>query len=339
MNLMKEKRSSLGVKHRHKTESQSATDFLMTYAMAILIIVIVMALLFFFIFAPQKITPNHCTFQNNVNCVDMILMTNTTSHVTKFAVLISNIQEYPILDPQLEISLNGVNTTESCQPSFVLPGGSALCIVNMPTLSPYIGQVEAGNIYTIQKDCAALSTFNESQCSTTPTQTYYGNFFARAQQTIPISTSITLKAKYPVILLNQSDPLNATLYVLGYKINLGQAVVNLSTNTSNTLLNPNQPFVNSYGSAYSSLSSSTPQTIKVTAAYGNVSNSTIVKIFPQKFNLIENPDPSVAGTASPGSGLYTTFSIVKITATNSTNWWFKNWTGIGNGSYTGTADP
>ena len=119
---MKEKRSSLGVKHRHKTESQSATDFLMTYAMAILIIVIVMALLFFFIFAPQKITPNHCTFQNNVNCVDMILMTNTTSHVTKFAVLISNIQEYPILDPQLEISLNGVNTTESCQPSFVLPG-------------------------------------------------------------------------------------------------------------------------------------------------------------------------------------------------------------------------
>ncbi len=42
---MKEKRSSLGVKHRHKTESQSATDFLMTYAMAILIIVIVMALL------------------------------------------------------------------------------------------------------------------------------------------------------------------------------------------------------------------------------------------------------------------------------------------------------
>ena len=72
MNLMKEKRSSLGVKHRHKTESQSAMDFLMTYAMAILIIVIVMALLFFFIFAPQKITPNHCTFQNNVNCVDMI---------------------------------------------------------------------------------------------------------------------------------------------------------------------------------------------------------------------------------------------------------------------------
>ena len=139
---------------------------------------------------PTAIVPDQCTFENGANCVDILLTINSSTKISEFDVLVSNIQQYPVLNPSLIISINGVNASGSCNPNFLLSGGKTLCVVDIP-LELSAGVLEAGNLYLVQKDCAAISTFNESECSAVPTQTFLGHFTVHATTVLPNKLSLT----------------------------------------------------------------------------------------------------------------------------------------------------
>ncbi len=236
-------------------KGQSAFDFLITYSFAIFIIAIIIGLLFFFVLLPQTIPPNECSFPNSINCIDMIFMVNTTSHISIMAILANNKNDYPIFGPNLTISINGVNTTGLCGPQFVPPGGKIFCVVNSTKYGASINQFEAGNLYMSSNECETVSNpYNATQCKENGIATIsFGHFLIRA----------------------------------GLYIRSKLSLPNLT---------------------------------------GGIN-----------YSLIEIPDPVNGGRVEPGSGNYPILSSITISAIPSSGWYFKNWTGVGAGNYTGTS--
>ncbi len=171
-------------------KGQSAIDFLITYSWVILILGVIVGILFIYVSMPTAIVPDQCTFENGANCIDILLTINSSTKISEFEVLVSNTQQYPVLNPSLIVSINGVNASGSCDPNFLLSGGEALCVVNMP-IELSVGALESGNLYLVQKDCAAINTFNESECGAVPAQTFLGHFTVHATTVLPNKPDLT----------------------------------------------------------------------------------------------------------------------------------------------------
>ncbi|EQD37031.1 hypothetical protein B2A_11905, partial [mine drainage metagenome] len=62
-----------------RIRSQSALEFLSTYAFVFLILAVVISLLFIFASLPRSLLPSQCTFYSGFTCVQAIYTINTTA--------------------------------------------------------------------------------------------------------------------------------------------------------------------------------------------------------------------------------------------------------------------
>ena len=138
----------------YRANAQSALEYLITYGWAILIIAVVISLLYLYVAVPKIIVPSTCSFVTGAVCQDMIFGTNTTTHATVIGFFITNSRKYPIYDPEIYASVNGKNTSAAlCKPSFVLSGGSVICVLKVPNVSSSLGQFFSGSIYLNASYC------------------------------------------------------------------------------------------------------------------------------------------------------------------------------------------
>ncbi|ASI14087.1 cell surface protein [Candidatus Mancarchaeum acidiphilum] len=252
---------------KEHSEAQSALEYLVTYGWAILIIAIIVSLLYFFVAVPSSVIPNSCSFTTGANCEDMELGSNSISHTSTISLLLTNSKDYAIKDPSITVEYNKVNVTHSCYPSYVLPGGSIICIANMSTYLP-TNAYAYGNLYLNSDDCA-LS--NSSSCTNAPKQIYAGKFNAHVALVVKPSLTISLNAssghngRWPAD--NYPDELTANVIFLGYP--LAGSTVNFTEVPDEETLFPTYASTSSQGIAHSFVYGTTIGNIKVNATFGN----------------------------------------------------------------------
>ncbi|MCL5430398.1 MAG: YncE family protein [Candidatus Marsarchaeota archaeon] len=163
--------------------AQSAIEYLATYGWALLIIVIAIAMILLFITVPSGAASNACSFTTSiVKCNDFVLGSNTASQTTTFAINITNMQQYPIENPTLVVSiLNNNYTVSTCAPQYVAAGGSILCYGSMPVSTSY-GQLFSGSMYLGISNCALSSNYiNSGECSNPQGQTILGHYVGHSE--------------------------------------------------------------------------------------------------------------------------------------------------------------
>lgn len=271
----------------HRVENmraQSAMDYITNYGWAVLILVVIMALLYFFLYIPAQVVNTSCNFASGVYCNDVIVATNTLTHNTIVALLLTNGQQSSLLNPEIYGYLNNTNTTPSrCSPNYVLPGGSMICTVNTTTKMS-IGTLLAGKLYLNATYCQQSSaSYGTGQSCQSPTQQIYeGTFAGHIQALESTKTGLKLTSANSVqSATNTTDPLYATITLLGYP--LKGATVNFTLNNTNGfVVSPNKTITNAQGVALSSASGTQAANVLVTASYaGLTSNTVIIFIAPE----------------------------------------------------------
>ena len=425
-----------------RSRAQSAVEYLVTYGWAMLLIGVVISLLYLYLIVPGVVASNSCSFLSGAYCVDLVLGSNVTTHSSVMALFITNTQPYPIKDPSLYTSINGVNSTVSeCKPDYVLAGGSMICSLPI-TQTTTLGQFLSGDLYLNATYCGLSST--PGTCVQAPNETYKGSFGTHAQPLVSTSSSITLTAVNTTHPGNPADgaedPLTATVKLLGYPlsgatVNFTAAFQSNGTNavppyslesqyattgpngvasdyiagttvgnvivtayyaglTSNALITfvpvTKVTFSVSTASAlsgsaatlatidgtnydYNQLTSttfdwgcgtthtysfvSTPSIstgtrlsfqhdvingVTYSSSSGTITvncalyNQTQTAVYQTQYEYIPSINPSSGGTVSPTQGWYAVDSGFRLSETAAANYTFKNWTGTGVGSYTGT---
>lgn len=257
---------------------QSAMDYITNYGWAILILVVIMALLYFFLYVPAQVVNTSCNFGSGVYCNDLIVASNTVTHNTIIALLLTNGQQSSLLNPRIYAHINNTNTTPSrCSPNYVLPGGSMICTVNT-TSKMGLGALFSGNMYLNATYCQVTSgSYGTGQNCQSPTQQIYkGSFAGHIQALASTTTGIRLSAANSVqSATNSSDPLTATITLLGYP--LKGATVNFTLNNTNGfVVSPNKTITNAQGAALSSASGTQAGNVLVTASYAGLSSNTVI---------------------------------------------------------------
>ncbi|MDE1869988.1 MAG: Ig-like domain-containing protein [Candidatus Micrarchaeota archaeon] len=255
---------------------QSATEYILTYGWAFLIAAVVVASLYLFVFAPSTIAQSSCTFFSGPYCQGIVLGSSNT--LSKVALLLTNTQPYPILDPALVINMSGLAPiSASCSPNVVLAGGAIICSA---TITPAISQgtLASGTFIFTYTPCAGG---NAAQCHGAQRQNFAGNFDTHASQLLsPTTISIALVAQNSsqVALSTSFDKLTATVKMLGTP--LSGATVNFTSNSISAVVNPLVTTTDGSGNAVSYISSSASVNALVTATFANAMANTIISFTP-----------------------------------------------------------
>ncbi|MDE1846062.1 MAG: hypothetical protein KGH53_02170 [Candidatus Micrarchaeota archaeon] len=259
-----------------KIKIQSATEYLLTYGWAFLIAVIVVASLYLFVFAPSTLSPSTCAFTSGVFCQDLIL--GSSSMLSKMAMLLTNSNPYPIINPRITLNLSGMSSISgTCIPNFVLPGGAIICNATItPTISQ--GALASGKFIFSYTPCPGGSV---SQCQNNARQSYLGSFNTHASPLLsPTTITITLTPQNTsqVALSASLDKLTANVRLLGTP--LSGATVNFTSNSVNAPLNPLITTTDGSGNAVSYISSSVSGNVLVTASFANQIANAIISFTP-----------------------------------------------------------
>ena len=195
--------------------------------------------------------------------------------------------------------------TFSCTPNYVAPGGSIICVVNVPTTRP-VGSLVIGNLYLSAANCGLTSN---GICQGAPTQIYSGTFTAHVQpESVPQVFTIIIKAANTTQYTSGKDKLTVIVQFAGFP--LGGATVNFTVNNNAYGVVPTVATTNSSGVAVSYISGATPGSVTVTAYYGslNVSNVTTIQ-------FITPPTTTLLTTISTTSSTSTTTSTTTTSTT------------------------
>ncbi|MEM0202310.1 MAG: hypothetical protein QXR73_03980, partial [Candidatus Micrarchaeaceae archaeon] len=216
-------------------KAQSAVEYLITYGWAILLVAVAVSLLYLYVAVPKAIVPSTCNFVTGVVCQDMILGTNTTTHATEIGLFLINPQQYPIYNPKIYATINGKNTSAiACKPSFILAGGSVICVLPAANVSSSFNQFFSGNLYLNVSYCGlAPKPASLSSCATVPKETYKGTYSAHAQPLVYPGYTLALSVQNSTNPANNmKDMLSAHVDLLGY-VQSGATVNFTATFTKN----------------------------------------------------------------------------------------------------------
>jgi hypothetical protein len=174
-------------KKTRKRRSQSAIEFISTYAFVFLIISIVVVLLFAFSSVPSKSLPSQCTTYGGFSCIDAaytIVGSNSLLVVT-----LTDTQPGVVSISSFNAKVNGLSAVGACTPSAPLPGTTIECTATFPFV------VTAGNRYTstfnITANYCANGAYNISNttCKSGNSAAYTGVLTAQAQVLSPTTIS------------------------------------------------------------------------------------------------------------------------------------------------------
>ena len=307
-----------GIVGRYK--GQSALEYLVTYGWALLLVAIVASLLYLYVLAPSAIVPSQCSFASGMQCKDLILGMNYTTHAAELAIYATNSQPYPIEKPVLYININGVNTTAvQCKPNYVLAGGSIICEVPLSQKVSF-NQLVTGSLYINALYCGLTGANTPASCTTSPTEVYSGSFNAHVQPMVSTSSTITLFAvntTHPGNPANNAkDPLMADVKLLGYQ--LAGATVNFTATFANgTDAVPPYSMSSQYattstaGIAQDNIWGTTIGNVIVKATYAGLNASINITFTPVVTVVFEAP--SAASLMSNSSAPFVTLSGTSYT--------------------------
>ena len=261
-----------------QVRGQSVIEYLVNYAWAMVVIAVVLIVLYLYLSIPAKAVNNTCAFVNGAYCSDIVLGTNATTHATSVALFLTNLQQYPIVNPVVILHVNDQNTSAfKCSPGFVPPGGSIVCIVGLNTNSQ-VGSLVSGTLYLNATYCGlSVSSYSSTHnCSTGIQQTYVGQFAGHIESLVSTQATLELTAtNYTQRATGAIDPLSAQVNLLGYP--LSDATVNFTANSTDFYVLPSTTLTNSNGIALSGIVGTTPGEIRVTANYAGLTNSIVIE--------------------------------------------------------------
>ncbi|MDE1846046.1 MAG: hypothetical protein KGH53_02090 [Candidatus Micrarchaeota archaeon] len=251
---------------------QSATEYILTYGWAFLIAAIVTASLYLFVFAPSTITQSSCSFYSGPYCQDIVLGSSNT--LSKIALLLTNTNPFPILNPLLNVNLTGYNPIiASCRPNFVYPGGAIICNATItPALSQ--GALASGKFILSYTPCPGGNVLS---CSNNQRQNFAGTFSTHSSQLLsPTTITVSLSAQNSsqVALSTSFDKLTANVRLLGTPVS--GATVNFTSNSISAPVNPLVTTTDGNGNAFSYISSSATGNVFVTASFANIVANVVV---------------------------------------------------------------
>ncbi len=262
----------------NKVKAQSAIEYMLSYSWAIIVVAVVFVLLYLFVFVPGTIAPNTCTFSNGANCQAIVFGSNSQN--SAFAVLLSNNQQFAIINPILYINTTQYGVlTATCAPNLILPGGAMICSNTISTTSSP-GSLVYGKVILQAIPCPS-TIYN--QCTSGNIQDYAGTFSTHSQPILSSTPiSITLSTTNTTQLIGGGyDPLIATVKMLGYPVTGATVVYSAVTNPQYAQFSPNVTTTTSNGTAVSEFSglgnAATGTEVQVKATYAGV-DSNIVTI-------------------------------------------------------------
>jgi len=259
-------------------KAQSAIEFIVNYSWMLLIVIIAIVLLYLYTSSSSAIVPTMCSFENGLYCNDLIIGTNSITHVTKLIVLISNTQPYPMLNATIYSSINNVNTTPvSCEPTVASAGSAVFCVLTLP-LNASFNQLISGNLYLKAEYCELPG--QTSNCLE-QSQINVGSFSAHAQLNSFARPLLNLTIYVPnsTILIGQNRSIFATVELDGIPIR--NALLNFSANISSYSFLPAKVTTNQSGIGVSNIYGSIPGKVSVMVTYGNISVYKIVSFIPK----------------------------------------------------------
>ncbi|MGC8652207.1 MAG: hypothetical protein ACP5UH_03080 [Candidatus Micrarchaeia archaeon] len=269
------------MKSENNYKAQSAIEFVANYSWLILIITVIVILLYMFLSVPSAIVPSECSFENGVYCNDLILASNTSTHVTKLLLLMTDTQPYPITHPAIYAQVNGANTSiASCEPSFANSGSQLFCVVALP-LNLSLNSFLTGSIYLNAGYCSMPGSYpSMGSCSAYQKETYVGEFSAHVQSygtNKPFAT-ITLYVPNTTLTTGSNETVYATVNFAGIPVR--NAIINFSVNATAGKVMPGSASTNETGVAQALFYGYSPASVSLTATYGNISANSILGIEP-----------------------------------------------------------
>ncbi|MEM3272804.1 MAG: hypothetical protein QXD58_00620, partial [Candidatus Micrarchaeaceae archaeon] len=250
-------------------KGQSATEYLLIYGMALAIVALILGILLFLVYAPSISVPSSCSFVSGAYCQDMVFGSNSVS--LSVGLFLTNTQQYPVINPSIMLNISGIGSMRgACKPNLVAAGGAIICNVTVPQRAIAYGTLESGKLYLSAVPCPSG---NATACSTTPRQTYVGNFNSHVSPLLS-STSITISLSIENATQAANgvpDELIANVKMLGYPI--AGATVTFKANQSFATIKPTPVTTGSNGNAVSYISSFTTGNVLVNATFAGVSAS------------------------------------------------------------------
>lgn len=247
-------------------KGQAAPEYLSMYAVALLIVMVVLTAFYIFFLGPESTTPNICNFLDGYYCEDLVV--GTLSQNTVFGVLLTNAQQFPVMNPSIQINTSGALINGTCEPHYVMPGGSIFCNATTPGTRFYNGELIYGQVLLSALYCYNAGT---SGCRDTSSRTYVANFDAHPGPLSPNAIHIALNASsYSVPSNGMGDTLTANVLLYGYPV--PQAGVNFTLTTNAVYANLSKVFSETDESGNATTSINSIQTTGNQIAIGTVAS-------------------------------------------------------------------
>ena len=213
------------VQHR----SQSALEFLSTYAFVFLMLAIVISLLFVFASLPRSLLPSQCTFYSGFTCMQAIYTINMTAgHGAELFVVAEDTQPGTVNVSSFSAYLNfHTSNAGSCEPSVATAGQRIYCIANF-TATPTLASTYDGTFRMNADYCASgLNTISNESCRANSNFSYTGHITVQASKfnigrtmLVPLTLTNSQNAAVPAH-FDQMVNFSASKYLPYVNSNLG----------------------------------------------------------------------------------------------------------------------
>ena len=209
--------------------SQSALEFLSTYAFVFLLLAIVISLLFIFASLPRSLLPSQCTFYSGFTCMQAIYTINTTAgHGAELFVVAEDTQPGIVNVSNFSAYLNfHTSNAGSCAPSVATAGQRIYCIANF-TATPTLANTYDGTFRMNADYCASgLNTISNESCRANSNFSYTGHITIQASKfnigktmLVPLTLTNSQNAAVPAH-FDQMVNFSASKYLPYVNSNLG----------------------------------------------------------------------------------------------------------------------
>ena len=209
--------------------SQSALEFLSTYAFVFLLLAIVISLLFIFASLPRSLLPSQCTFYSGFTCMQAIYTINVTAgHGAELFVVAEDTQPGIVNVSNFSAYLNfHTSDAGSCAPSVATAGQRIYCIANF-TATPTLANTYDGTFRMNADYCASgLNTISNESCRANSNFSYTGHITVQASKfnigktmLVPLTLTNSQNAAVPAH-FDQMVNFSASKYLPYVNSNLG----------------------------------------------------------------------------------------------------------------------
>ncbi|MGC8623238.1 MAG: hypothetical protein ACP5TK_01030 [Candidatus Micrarchaeia archaeon] len=250
-----------------ESRAQASFEYIITYVMLFLILVLVVYILLRYASLSSTVMPYKCVFDYGINCVAVLVASNSTSTVV--ALLGTNMLEYELAAPELNATIGGKAYSTNCIPNGIKPGQLVMCILKLPKQLP-VGSYTQGSLIFSAENCG----MHFGACKSGIMQKFDGNYSTNTKLMLQPKIGLVLSKSANVTNMNNTIKVDIALDVLGYMFTVQNPIITSSNPYISIIYNSTQP-----GVAYIS-SNGTIGNTSITFSYAGFTANTSVKFVP-----------------------------------------------------------